>query len=466
MSKFLYFFRTLVLLSPFVVSKAQVPANYYDAAMDQTCATLKTTLKSIISDKVVSRPYNNLWNQYPISDIKPRTIGTGSANVIEDIYSSVPNGTDPYQFAPVTNQCGTYSKEGDCYNREHTVPLSWFNGNTSQPGIATDYNFILPTDGFVNGKRANYPYGEVASATYTSQNGSKLGKSSFPGINGTVFEPLDEYKGDVARLFFYFITRYEDSIPSWANYADASQAFDASTFPSAKVAYLKLMLKWHLNDPVSPKEIARNNAAYVYQKNRNPYIDSPQFVNAVWSAGCPGLGALPLRFVSFYVSQQKGEVVLDWSVNQEKNDRVTYIVQQASRGEAFTDVATVVSNGSGKYSKRFSFAGTGNVKSYRIKSVEDQGGLSYSPIRVLNLAKVQYAVFGKQNGEVVVDLGNGLAKELSVLIVDPLGKIVLNMDYGKVSGKLNLRLQNPASGIYYLLLRSKDSKTSYKVFLP
>ena len=135
---------TLLLSSAIL---AQAPAGYYAGTDTMSCANLKTTLKKIISTSVKPGTYGGLWTQYALTDLKPRTVGTGSANVIYDIYSTVPNGTDPYQFTPVTGQCGSagYSGEGGCYNREHSVPLSWFGGSTSTNGTATDYNFIFPT---------------------------------------------------------------------------------------------------------------------------------------------------------------------------------------------------------------------------------------------------------------------------------------------------------------------------------
>jgi endonuclease I len=67
---------------------------------------------------------------------------------------------------------------------------------------------IYPTDGYVNQKRGNYPYGETNNASWISTNGSKLGACSVSGYNGTIFEPINEYKGDIARTYFYMATRY------------------------------------------------------------------------------------------------------------------------------------------------------------------------------------------------------------------------------------------------------------------
>jgi hypothetical protein len=98
------------------------------------------------------------------------------------------------------------------YNREHSFPQSWFGGASP---MVSDLWIIYPTDAKVNGYRSNYAYGVVGSATTTSLNGSKLGSSASPGFSGTVFEPIDGYKGDLARGQFYVSTRYFLEDGSW-----------------------------------------------------------------------------------------------------------------------------------------------------------------------------------------------------------------------------------------------------------
>src|SRR5690606_39825219 len=95
-------------------------------------------------------------------------------------------------FTLVNDQCGNYSGEGSCYNREHLIPQSVFNEGSP---MKTDGHHVVPTDGYVNGQRSNHPIGKVSSASWTSTNGSKKGTSAVPGYSGTVFEPIDEFKG-------------------------------------------------------------------------------------------------------------------------------------------------------------------------------------------------------------------------------------------------------------------------------
>jgi endonuclease I len=148
----------------------------------------------------------------------------------------------------------------------------------------SDAHHLFATDGYVNAKRSNWPFGEVASTTYVSSNGSKLGSaSSSLGYSGTVFEPIDEFKGDFARAYFYMATRYENVIGSWQNNSSNSDAVLNGNSTTVFEPWLLSMLKrWHKEDPVSTKEVNRNQAVFEFQGNRNPFIDHPEFVTQIW----------------------------------------------------------------------------------------------------------------------------------------------------------------------------------------
>ena len=253
-----------------VFSFAQIPSGYYNTATG-TGYTLKTQLYNIIKGHT-DNGYAGLYTTYQTSDVDNFYENDGT---VLDMYSENPSGTDPYNYSTgSTQRCGSYSVEGDCYNREHIIPQSVFN---EQSPMVADAHFITPTDGKVNGIRSNYPHGTVSSATYTSQNGGKLGSSSVSGYSGTVFEPINAFKGDIARMYFYFATRYENTV---AGYSYAM--FDGSSNKVFTTAFLNLLLAWNAQDPVSAREIARNNAIYARQNNRNPFIDHPEYVNQIW----------------------------------------------------------------------------------------------------------------------------------------------------------------------------------------
>jgi len=282
----------LVLLLSLSLS-ATIPAGYYDPAAGLSGAPLKTALYNIIKGHT-SVSYDNLWTAFQTTDVKPD-------GHVWDMYSNC-------TFTFGTNQCGSYSNECDCYNREHSWPKSWFNDATP---MYTDLFHLVPTDGKVNGMRGNYPYGKVSSPTYTSANGSKLGPCSYPGYTGVVFEPIDEYKGDFARNYFYMATRYENVISTWhANDVNAEAVLLANAYPVFETWFLNLLGEWSVADPVSQKEIDRNNAVYAIQHNRNPYIDHPEYVNQVWGVGAlPALTASPTALSGFTYSAGAGPSV-------------------------------------------------------------------------------------------------------------------------------------------------------------
>lgn len=267
MKKNLFFLAFLLGANVF----AQAPANYYNSATG-TGYTLKTQLYNIIKDHD-SQGYGALWNLYKHESYKDYYYENDGT--LLDIYSEKPNGADSYTYTVGQNdQCGNYNSEGDCYNREHLIPQSVFNQNSP---MVSDGHHIIPTDGYVNGQRSNHPIGKVSSASWTSTNGSKRGSSAVSGYSGMVFEPIDEFKGDIARIYFYFATRYQNQISSW-NYA----MFNGTSTQVFTNGFLDILLQWHENDPVSDMEIARNNRIYQFQDNRNPYIDNPEFVHDIW----------------------------------------------------------------------------------------------------------------------------------------------------------------------------------------
>ncbi len=256
-------------------SYGQIPNGYYDNAQGLSGYQLKTALKNIITNGHNPHSYGDLYNAYETTDTDYYYENDGT---VLDMYSENPNGTDPYNYNHHQNTCGQYVHEGDCYNREHLMPQSIFNSGMP---MKSDIHFVVPSDGKVNNMRSSYPFGEVNNPDWISQNGSKLGPNTVYGYSGTVFEPIDEFKGDIARMLFYVATRYEDQISGWGS----SDMLDGSSNQVFTGWFLQVLLDWAAQDPVSQREIDRNNAAYNYQGNRNPFIDHPEWVNAIWDPG-------------------------------------------------------------------------------------------------------------------------------------------------------------------------------------
>ncbi|WP_166424193.1 endonuclease [Paraglaciecola sp. 20A4] len=251
---------------------------YYASAQGLTGYSLKSSLYNIIKGHT-SQGYGALWTFYNAHGRDQYYENDGS---ILDIYSENPSGSESYTYTAVSDQCGNYSGEGNCYNREHSFPRSWFGGAVEP--MNSDVHHIFATDGYVNSKRGSYPFGEVGSATFTSSNGSRLGSAGAgSGFTGTVFEPIDEFKGDIARAYFYMATRYQNVIGNWQSNSTSSNAvLDGSSDRVFESWSLNLLKSWHQQDPVSQKELDRNEAAYSHQGNRNPFIDYSQFVSEIW----------------------------------------------------------------------------------------------------------------------------------------------------------------------------------------
>ncbi|MDE5607831.1 MAG: endonuclease [Muribaculaceae bacterium] len=243
---------------------AAAPAGYYKSCEGKTGKQLLSALYNVIgSHTTVS--YDGLWEVFKTSDVRDN--GT-----VWDMYSTK-------EWVVGQQKCGNYKLVGDCINREHSFPKSWFND--ARP-MYSDAFHLYPTDGKVNGQRSNYPYGECSGGTTLPANGSvkalgKLGKSTFAGYSSTVFEPVDEYKGDFARSYFYMAACYYDKIAGWN-----SDMLAHNNYPAFSSWALNLLLKWHRQDPVSKKETDRNDAVYAHQHNRNPFIDYPELVEYIW----------------------------------------------------------------------------------------------------------------------------------------------------------------------------------------
>lgn len=254
----------LLLLAAIVgmTAAAAVPSGYYNNANNKSDQALMAALHSII-DGHTKRSYQQLWSDFKSTDCNGTTI--------IDRYSTT-------QYTYSSDQCGNYSGVGDCYNREHSIPNSWWGGSDTDTAY-TDLHHMFPVDGWVNNERGNHPFGNCANGV--AKGTGKLGTCTFSGYNGTVFEVADEYKGDFARVYFYFATRYMTRMSNYTS-GTGNVVFTASTYLGLTNWAINQLLEWHRNDPVSTLETRRNDAVYGIQKNRNPFVDYPELVEYIW----------------------------------------------------------------------------------------------------------------------------------------------------------------------------------------
>lgn len=299
----------IVMVSLTGIIYAQIPQGYYNRALNKSGHELQAALHEIIKGHT-RIPYDDLWPYFLLTDPAP-----GDSALIMDIYSNCTFTVD---------QHGTTGSEYcEIYNREHSFCQSWMGVSdyyhASDP-CRSDLHHIYPVDSRMNSTRNNNPYSMVTGEdAILYDNGSKLGDNSYfcafdsvpQGQNA--FEPADQYKGDIARTLFYMSVRYlnEDStFTSSYGMNDKSQLR-----PWAQ----ELMMMWHRNDPVSQKELARNNAIYYnIQGNRNPFIDHPELVELIW-----GNDSAISTFQDNYQPVVRPRVT-DWQIVNSRTLKITF----------------------------------------------------------------------------------------------------------------------------------------------
>jgi endonuclease I len=436
------------------------PSGYYNAAIGLTCAAKKNALETIITAGYNSRSYTQLWTDYLTTDDRKNDAGT--TTIVWDMYTDNPSGSEcEFTFGSPYQDTGTSgSEECQKYNREHSFPKSWFGGFTSTGTPGTDLFHVYPTDKKVNNVRGNQPYGEVNNPTYTSANGSKFGPSSVIGLSGNVFEPINAYKGDFARTYFYMATRYGNVIGGWPrSYAEARLVLDSTSWPAYNIPSLKMLIKWHNNDPVSQKEIDRNNAVYGIQGNRNPYIDHPEYVGDVW--GVCGLGIIPVTLKTFDGVYKNQNVQLNWKVeNEYAFDH--YLVERSTDGVKFSTINTVKAQNLATYSMEDALVDVKKTRVYyRLKMVDQNGSFEYSRIISVQVPQQKGGLLFYPNPattEITVKATSEEMTDLELIITDAYGKIWLQKQISTSLGSpKQLNISQLAAGNYFLTTFNKGA---------
>jgi hypothetical protein len=251
------------LLSAFIAltvsanAVAEIPAGYYSSLNGKKEGELKTAIYKIVRNFTLISSYSDLPRYFQTTDVYP------NSRQWWDMYSDIP----------------LYSPSFSGLNREHSFPKSWWGGSTDVSAYV-DLNHLYPSEATANVAKSNYPLGEVDhNYTIAFENGVTTVGYPVTGQGGgaqQVFEPADEYKGDFARTYFYMVTCYQDL--TWKYKYMVNQ----NLYPTLNTWSINLLLKWHRQDPVSQKEIDRNEAVYGFQNNRNPFIDYPELAEYLW----------------------------------------------------------------------------------------------------------------------------------------------------------------------------------------
>ncbi|MCM1520702.1 MAG: endonuclease [Lachnoclostridium sp.] len=241
-------------LTATMTSQAQIPTGYYDRLNNKCGADLKNAAFEIINPHTEISSYSDLPQYFQVTDVHPES------NQWWDMYSNIP----------------LYAPNFRGLNREHSLPKSWWGGYTDIPAYI-DLNHLYPSEQAANSAKSNYPLGAVSLASFN--NGLVKVGTPVAGQGGganKVFEPADEYKGDFARTYFYMATCYQNL--TWKY----TYMLQNNLYPSLQPWAMNMLLRWAEEDPVSEKEVMRNEEVYRFQNNRNPFIDFPELANHIW----------------------------------------------------------------------------------------------------------------------------------------------------------------------------------------
>jgi endonuclease I len=396
-----------------------------------------------------------------------------TADIIWDMYSDNPTGPEPYTYTYGVNQCsGTSGPEGFCYNREHTTPQSWF---AELPPMVSDAHHIFPTDAWVNGLRSNFPFGEVTTTTTTTLNGSKLGTGNNFGYTGTVFEPISAYKGDLARAGLYMSVRYEDEIISqnWSSLGTANLVFlSPAEQPDAAQRrlqiydswYLNTLIKWSTQDPVSQKEIDRNNVVYYQvvdrggtstpaaQANRNPFIDHPEYVAQIFQC----TGVVPVTIIDFTARKIKETVLLNWYATHETNFK-KYIVERSTNGLVFNTIGEVEGTNLANYTFTDHQLPNAAKVYYRLRMLDIDGKSRTGkiiPVRLNNNLSNAIVYPNPTRDNLNIKLNEGLKANSTVYITDVTGRVVLKTLATVNAINITLDIKDFAPGRYFVKIQN------------
>ena len=265
-----------------VTPASDIP-DYWSSADGKSGEALWKAISAETNKNYRSIGYDGLYTAYKKTDVYPED-SVGKAGLLWDMYGECISWS--------SGKCGSYQDVCDCYNREHSIPQSWWGGGTG--GIGNDIFHVVPTDGKINGVRSNYEYGIVnggtnwegnkfGNATSWSTDKKTIATQAGETVTGTgkVFEPKPQYKGDLARGLMGTIIKWQTSdLITGNNFFSGS--YSASGYYGLTKKAVVLLMKWHREDPVSRKEIDRNNGIQQTQGNRNPFIDYPYLAEYIW----------------------------------------------------------------------------------------------------------------------------------------------------------------------------------------
>ncbi len=262
--------RTVVSVTDYTVADAATSADYYA----DISATKGTQLLGELHDLIVSThkrytSYDDCRTYGPKTD--PGLDGRGALEF--------------YTHETVMSFNGTVGT----WNREHVWCKSLSGGLWGTTYGGSDLHHIRPSEGGLNSTRGSNKYGEVTGGKEAWSRKVGGANSMLGGhVGGGVFEPLDNVKGDAARIVMYVYTHYNSAgnVGGTVNSkGSGTLKFNYVMAPSSESDAIKLLLEWNRLDPVDEIERYRNEEVYKIQGNRNPFIDNSSYADAIWGDG-------------------------------------------------------------------------------------------------------------------------------------------------------------------------------------
>ncbi|HQR00559.1 MAG TPA: endonuclease, partial [Ferruginibacter sp.] len=344
------------------------------------------------------------------------------------------------------------------------------SGSSYQQPTEADLFVVRPTDSKINGNRGNIPYSTVGSTSYQFPTAGafpgypmppnpvldKIGASNYPGVSAaSAFEPHDGVKGDIARGYFYILTRYQNELSNWVSLNGAtglSVVADGTTggglYPSFQLSYLQMLYAWHNLDPVDAKESNRNDLIYSQQNNRNPYIDHPEYVALVWQC----TGVLPVTIIEFTAQKNDEEVWLKWYATYETRFK-QYEIERSENGSSFYKVGTLEGRNLVNYSFTDKNLPAGNIIYYRLKMLDIDGKFSYSKIvSVRSGIRFSHALVypNPTKGSLTLELPRALTQSGDLIVTDLSGRTLMQQKISAGQSTCSLNMSQLPAGRYII----------------
>ncbi|WP_172594337.1 endonuclease [Mariniphaga sediminis] len=279
----------LLLISSY--SYSQIPDGYYTTVDNLIGEQLKSELHNIIKDHV----------EFPYT-----SSSTDTWDILKETDRDTTNPENVILFYTgwSVNAAQEYN-DNTGWSREHVWAKSHGDFGTTM-GAGTDVHHLRPADITVNSARNNKDF-DYGGSLYVDGDGATECYT-----DADSWEPRDAVKGDVARMLFYMAVRYEgDGDEPDLELVDTVNTFDLNESGKGYMGKLSTLLEWNKEDPVDSFEIHRNDVIYSYQKNRNPFIDHPEFVDLIWGDNVTVVDVFDIKEITLYPNPASEYVVIE-----------------------------------------------------------------------------------------------------------------------------------------------------------